>query len=99
MNTEAESDARTLQCDLQRLRDRAASATRDAEQKIGSVVQGEPYLAIAAALGVGFLLGGGIKRSTATLLLGAGARMLAFRLGDDLLERLGAFEDGDDDPE
>jgi hypothetical protein len=94
----APQDARTLRSDLEWLCERAETAGREAEQKIESTVRQEPFLAVGAALGLGFLLGGGVQRSTWTVLLGVGSRMLAAKVGSDVLERFGgdAWPAGDE---
>ncbi len=87
MVSAAEPASRTLHDDLQRLQQRAASATRGAEQTLEGAVRFDPYLAVAVALGVGFVLGGGLTRSVATLALGVGSRWAASWIGEELLAR------------
>lgn len=48
-------------------------------------MRAEPYVATAAAMGVGFLLGGGLTAKTRMLLIGAGSRFLASWLGEEFV--------------
>ena len=64
---------RTLRSDLDRLHSQVASA-----------VAAEPFTATAAAAGIGFVLGGGLTRSTIALLAGTAARIAATWLGEEV---------------
>jgi len=54
---------------------------------VEEAVSDQPVLALAAAAGVGFVLGGGLPPGVLTLLLGAGARMAGAWLQQELLDR------------
>ena len=61
-------------------------ALERARETVERAMKDDPYLATAAALGAGFLLGGGLTRSMMALLLGAGSRFVAAWLGEQILE-------------
>jgi hypothetical protein len=81
-----DSDPRTLYTDLGHLARRAGTATRDVERLCTASVRAQPFAAVAAAAGLGFVLGGGLQRGLVTLLLGTGVRLAASRVGERLLE-------------
>ena len=66
---------RTLRSDLEQAREAAVDASRKVDQVLRETVSGQPVLAVGAAAGLGFLLGGGMRSSAVTVLLGVGARM------------------------
>jgi hypothetical protein len=72
--------------DLARL---LAAASR-LERKLREAVEAEPALALGAAAGIGFLVGGGLPRGAAALLLGASARLASAWLERTLLAGAGA---------
>jgi len=90
---------RSLQSDLRRLRERGAAVSRDAARVVESAVRAEPWLATTAALGVGFLLGGGLTPKVRMLLVGAGSRYLGAWLSEEVMARSGAGSDGSSDGE
>lgn len=57
-----------------------------ASERVRQLVRDRPFVAFASAFCVGFALGGGVSRGLITLLLGAGGRVLAARVGDSILE-------------
>jgi uncharacterized membrane protein len=67
---------RTLRFDLERLRDKLASA-----------VAAQPFAAVATAAGIGFTLGGGWTAARLALVLQAGSRAAMAWLGNSLHER------------
>lgn len=81
-------DARehTLQADLRRLQASAESAAGEADRLLRDTVSAQPLLAVGAAAGLGFLLGGGLPRGALTLLLGVGARLAGAWLQQEFLE-------------
>ena len=81
---EEESVPRTLRSDLDRLRSRVASAKDGALRVLEESVAAEPFVATAAAAGLGFVLGGGLPRGTIALLFGTGARVAAAWLGEEI---------------
>lgn len=66
---------RTLRSDLEQARAAAVDASRKVDQVLRETVSEQPVLAVGAAAGLGFLLGGGMRSSAITVLLGVGARM------------------------
>jgi hypothetical protein len=88
---ESPDAARTLRGDWARMRDEVLDATDDARSFVGDQVEAHPLVAVGAAAGVGFLLGGGANRHSLALLLGLGARMAASFVGDELAD---AFDRG-----
>ena len=62
-------------------------ATGSSRQALEKAVADRPYLATAAAAGVGFLLGGGLTGRVLVLLLGAGGRVAGSWLSDEILGR------------
>lgn len=86
------SDAppRSLQSDLQQIGRRASETARDTGNLVRAAVSAEPYVAAAAALGVGFLAGGGLNRHTRAFLLGTGARMVGAWLVQEVAPGSGA---------
>jgi len=81
-----DSDPRTLYTDLSHLAQRAGTATRDVERLCTATVRAQPFAVVAAAAGIGFVLGGGLQRGLVTLLLGTGVRLAASHVGERLLE-------------
>ena len=86
MKKDARQDAHSLQADLLRLRESVENAAGEADQKRRDAVLAQPLLAVGAAAGLGFLLGGGLPRRALTLLLGVGARMAGAWLQQEFLE-------------
>jgi hypothetical protein len=84
---------RSLQGDLSRLEETFEAAATEAERMVRDAVSAQPFLAVGAAAGLGFLLGGGLPRGTAALLLGAGTRLAGAWLERELHERAHAQED------
>ncbi len=84
--------ARSLRGDLSDLQESLEAATKDLRQKLRDTVDGQPVLAVGAAAGIGFLLGGGLSRGALTLLLGVGTRMAGAWLQREFLERADAQE-------
>ena len=78
--------ARNLQADLSRLQANFEGAAGEAERMVRSTVSAQPLLAVGAAAGVGFLIGGGLPRGAITMLLGVGARMAGAWLQQEFLE-------------
>jgi hypothetical protein len=66
-----EARPRSLRSDLEWLRSQLTSA-----------VEAQPFAAVAAAAGIGFVLGGGLTRPTIGLLIETGSRVAANRLGE-----------------
>lgn len=93
----SEARARTLQSDLHRVGQRAGETARDTGNLMRAAVAAEPYVAAAAALGVGFLAGGGLNRRTRAFLLGTGARVVGAWLAQGMAPRpqAGAEVDGE----
>ena len=83
---------RTLRSDLDRLRSRVASAKDGALRLLEQAVVAEPFVATAAAAGLGFVLGGGLPRGTIALLFETGTRVAAAWLGEEIRLR-GAAND------
>lgn len=75
MSRRTKCDGRTLRSDLQQVRTSATEASRTADRVLRETVSEQPVLVVGAAAGIGFLLGGGMRSSVVTLLLGVGARM------------------------
>jgi hypothetical protein len=86
LKNDARQQAHTLQEDLLRLQESAESAAGEADRKLRDAVAAQPLLAIGAAAGLGFLLGGGLPRGALTLLLGVGARKAGAWLQQEFLE-------------
>jgi hypothetical protein len=84
--------ARSLHGDLSNLEESLEAATKDLRQKLRDTVDEQPVLAVGAAAGIGFLLGGGVSRGALTLLLGVGTRMAGAWLQREFLERADAQE-------
>ncbi len=70
----------------------SAGATQDLRRKLRDTVEEQPVLALGAAVGIGFLLGGGLSRRALTVLLGVGTRMAGAWLEQEFLERADAQE-------
>jgi len=75
MNEGAPERPHTLRTDLSRFQETLGCAADDVDRMLREAVSEQPVLAIGAAAGIGFLLGGGLPRSALTLLLGVGTRM------------------------
>jgi hypothetical protein len=86
------SERRSLQGDLVRLRENLGAAAVEVDRTLRDAVSAQPILAVGAAACLGFLLGGGLPRGAATLLLGAGARLAGTWLEQEFLERAPAQE-------
>jgi len=86
-------EPRTLQGDLSRLQESLGSVVGEAERRLRLAVTEQPLLALGAAAGLGFLLGGGISRSAAGLVIGAGARLAGAWLEQEFNQRANAQED------
>jgi hypothetical protein len=86
------SERRSLQGDLARLQEHLGAAAVEVDRTLRDAVSAQPLLAVGAAAGLGFLLGGGLTRAAATLLLGAGARLAGAWLDQEFLERAHAQE-------
>jgi len=84
---------RHLQDDLARLRQRVEVAAAGLDHALREAVSAEPLLAVVAASGLGFVLGGGVSRGTAALLLGAGVRLVGAWVEQGGIERARARED------
>jgi hypothetical protein len=67
-------------------------------RRLAGEIDAHPFGAVAAALCVGFAMGGGIPRGALTLLLGAGARAAAARLGEAILENAPNLRTAQEDP-
>jgi hypothetical protein len=90
---EEEAVPRTLRSDLDRLRSRVASAKDGALRVLEEAVAAEPFVATAAAVGLGFVLSGGLPRGTIGLLFGTGIRVAAAWLGEEIRLRGAANDD------
>jgi len=77
----------SLEVDLARLKDGATSAAATADRLVRDVVAAEPVLALGAAAGLGFLVGGGASRARLADLAGVGARLVGAWLVKEFLER------------
>lgn len=88
----ARARVRSLHGDLSNLEESLEAATKDLRQKLRDTVDEQPVLAVGAAAGIGFLLGGGLSRGALTLLLGVGTRMAGAWLQREFLERADAQE-------
>jgi hypothetical protein len=75
---------RSLRADLAWIEQRLWSAAAELDRTLRDVVAERPVLAVGAATGLGLLLGGALTRGTATLLLGAGARIAGAWLDREL---------------
>jgi len=84
---------RTLRSDLDRLHARVASAKDGALRLLEEAVAAEPFVATAAAAGLGFVLGGGLPRGAIALLFRTGTRAAAAWLGEGILLRGAANDD------
>lgn len=62
------------------------------EEELRDAVGEHPALALGAAAGIGFVLGGGLPRGAFTLLLGIGTRMAGAWLEREFRERANAQE-------
>lgn len=92
MSETAQERMRTLRTDLSRFQDSLEGAAGDVDRKLRDTVSEQPLLAMGAAAGIGFLLGGGLTRGAVTLLLGAGARLAGEWFQQEFLERAHAQE-------
>jgi len=84
--------ARSLLGDLSQVEESLEAAAREFHRKLRDTVEDQPVLAVGAAAGVGFLLGGGLPRGALTLLLGVGTRLAGAWLQREFLERADAQE-------
>lgn len=92
MSEAAQERLRTLRTDLSRFQETLGGAAGDVDRRLRDVVSEQPLLAIGAAAGVGFLLGGGLNRGALTLLLGVGTRMAGAWFQREFLEGADAQE-------
>jgi ElaB/YqjD/DUF883 family membrane-anchored ribosome-binding protein len=90
---EEKAAPRTLRSDLARLHSRVASTKDGALRLLEQAVAAEPFVATAAAAGLGFVLGGGLPRGTIALLVGTGTRAAAAWLGEPTRLRSAASDD------
>jgi hypothetical protein len=81
---EGKAVPRTLRSDLDRLHSRVTSAKNGALRLLEEAVAAEPLFATAVAVGLGFVLGGGLPRGTIALLFGSGTRAAAVWLGEEI---------------
>jgi hypothetical protein len=86
MSEAAQDRVRTLRADLSRFQGSLGDAAGDVDRRLREAVSEQPVLAIGAAAGIGFLLGGGLSRGALTLLLGVGTRMAGAWLQREFLE-------------
>lgn len=93
-----ESERRTLEGDLNGLRDTAAEATREARELFKAGVDVSPLGAVAAAVCVGLALGGVLPRPALGVLMGIGSRVIGKYVGDELTEAFGLDQAGSDGP-
>lgn len=75
MSRNASPGGRSLRGDLRWISDGAGDLSSRADTALRDLVRTDPGLAIGAAAGLGFLIGGGIPRGAVTVLLGIGVRM------------------------
>lgn len=75
MRRAASPRGRSLRGDLRWISDGAGELSARADTALREIVRTDPGLAIGAAAGLGFLVGGGIPRGAVTVLLGVGMRM------------------------
>ena len=87
MKANAPSDARTLEADLRRLQASATDATEQVDRLLHQTVSSAPLLAVGAAAGLGFILGGGLPRGAVGVLFGIGARMASAWVEQQFLEQ------------
>jgi len=80
---------RTLESDLQRVAEHVARWSREAGARVQAAIGTEPYAAGALAIGVGFVLGGGLDRRMRALLLGAGSRFVGSWLAEQMIRTAG----------
>jgi hypothetical protein len=90
---EEKAVSRTLRSDLGRLYSRVASAKDGALGMLEQAVAVEPFVATAAAAGLGFVLGAGLPRGTIALLFGSGTRAAAAWIGAEIRLRSSASDD------
>lgn len=86
MNEHTRREARTAQADLLRLQASVENAASQADRILRDTVSAAPLLAVGAAAGLGFLVGGGLPRGALTVILGVGARMAGAWLQQEFLE-------------
>jgi hypothetical protein len=72
-----------------------SSAAESGDRLLRESVEAQPVLTAGAALGIGFLVGGGLPRGAVTLLLGVGGRLAASWLSEELLARPDERENDD----
>lgn len=87
MSGATRAGAASLETDLSRFKRGAASAAANADRFVRAVVVAEPVLAIGAAAGLGFLIGGGASRARLQDLARVGGRMVGAWLVKEFLER------------
>lgn len=93
MRRASSASGRSLRGDLQWITDGAGDLSARADTALRELVRSDPGLAIGAAAGLGFLVGGGIPRGAVTVLLGIGARMGGEWLKELVLESIHDMQD------
>ena len=78
------------QGDLERLQARLERTAGAADRRLRGAVSAQPLIAVAAAAGVGFVLGAGLPRGAVSVLLGVGARLAGAWLQQEFVEAQGA---------
>lgn len=76
----------SLGADLMRLQERLEHTAGEADRALRDAVSAQPLLAVGAAAGLGFLLGGGLPRGALTVLLAVGTRLAGAWLQQEFLE-------------
>lgn len=87
MSAPAREGAPSFEADLMRLKSHAASAAAKVDRFVHDAVAAEPLVAVGAAAGLGFLIGGGASHASIKGLAGVGVRMLGAWLAKEFLER------------
>jgi hypothetical protein len=94
VNTELNTDE--LQQRVQQISDEARalgtsleSTVHDLEATLRAQMERRPYVMLAAAAGVGYVLGGGLPSRVTSLLIGLGSRVLLETAARDLTARFG----------
>lgn len=87
MKAHGPTEARTLESDLHRLQASAEDVAGQVDRMLQHTVSSVPLLAVGAAAGVGFILGGGLPRGALGVLFGIGARMASAWVEQEFLER------------
>jgi hypothetical protein len=87
MRAAAREGAPSLEGDLSQLKANATRAAAKIDRCVQDAVAAEPIVAVGAAAGLGFLIGGGVSRASIKGLAGIGARMVGAWLAKEFLER------------